>query len=166
MNANDVIRIGRSRERAASTTASAAVAPLRAQLLGELDDQDGVLAREADQHHEADLAEDVVDEPAQPCGQQRAQDRERHREQDDERQREALVLRREHQEHEEQAEPEDDQRLAARRAPPPSEMPDQSKPSSARQRLLRGRSPWPRSPGRSSSPGAGVPLISIERKRL
>ena len=28
-------------------------------LLGELDDQDGVLARQADQHHEADLREDV-----------------------------------------------------------------------------------------------------------
>ncbi len=28
-------------------------------VLGELDDQDGVLARQADQHHEADLREDV-----------------------------------------------------------------------------------------------------------
>ena len=93
MNASDVIRIGRSRMRAASTAASAIDQPARAQLLGELDDQNAVLRRQADQHHEPDLAVDVVDEPAPPLREQRAEDRERHRQQDDERQREALVLR-------------------------------------------------------------------------
>jgi hypothetical protein len=59
MKANDVIRIGRRRMRAASTAASTIGSP-RAQLLRELHDQDGVLAGEADQHHQADLAVDVV----------------------------------------------------------------------------------------------------------
>ena len=34
--------------------------PCSSQLAGELDDQDGVLGRQADQHDEADLREDVV----------------------------------------------------------------------------------------------------------
>src|SRR3546814_9152030 len=34
-------------------------------LLGELDDEDGVLRRQADQHDEADLSQDVVVEAAQ-----------------------------------------------------------------------------------------------------
>ena len=38
----------------------------RAQLLGELDDQNAVLRRQADQHHQADLAVDVVDQAAAP----------------------------------------------------------------------------------------------------
>ena len=55
----EVIRIGRSRHRAASTAASNRDAPSCCAVAGELDDQDGVLARQADQHHEADLHEDV-----------------------------------------------------------------------------------------------------------
>ena len=58
MNANEVIRIGRSRSRTASTAASAPAIAGLLPLLGELDDQDGVLARQPDQHHEADLRED------------------------------------------------------------------------------------------------------------
>ena len=50
MNASDVIRIGRSRMRAASIAASIDRQPPFAQLLGELDDQDRVLRRQADQH--------------------------------------------------------------------------------------------------------------------
>ena len=42
-----VIRIGRRRSVAASTTASSSASPLRAQLVGELDDQDAVLGDEA-----------------------------------------------------------------------------------------------------------------------
>ena len=103
MNANDVMRIGRSRMRAASTAASTIDMPLLAQLLGELDDQDRVLGREADEHDEADLAEDVVGEPAQQLGAQPAEDRERHAQQDDEGQDPALVLRGEHQIDEHQA---------------------------------------------------------------
>ena len=65
MNASEVIMIGRSRSRHASTVASCSGLPSRLQLLGELDDQDRVLARQADQHHEADLHEDV-DRPCRP----------------------------------------------------------------------------------------------------
>ena len=54
----DVIRIGRSRSRHASSVACAGASPGLVPLLGELDDQDGVLARQADQHDEADLRED------------------------------------------------------------------------------------------------------------
>ena len=59
MNANDVIRIGRSRSWHASSVASRRSTPAVALELGELDDQDRVLARQADQHDEADLREDV-----------------------------------------------------------------------------------------------------------
>src|ERR1700746_2489 len=64
-----VITIGRSRTRAASTAASNTLAPssLRSRgehavqlaVAGELDDQDGVLARQAHEHHKADLCEEV-----------------------------------------------------------------------------------------------------------
>ena len=59
MNASDVITIGRSRSRQASSVAWSRVSPSLAAVLGELDDQDRVLARQADQHHEADLSEDI-----------------------------------------------------------------------------------------------------------
>ena len=59
MNANEVIRIGRSRSRDASSVASNRGRPSWCSLLGELDDQDRVLARQADQHDQADLHEDV-----------------------------------------------------------------------------------------------------------
>ena len=59
MKANEVIRIGRSRSRHASSVASRRGTPASWLLLGELDDQDRVLAGQADQHHEADLREDA-----------------------------------------------------------------------------------------------------------
>ena len=74
------------------------------QLLGELDDQNGVLAGEADQHDQTDLAVDVVLQTAQPLRSEGAEDRHGHGEQDDERQHEALVLRGEGEIHDEQAE--------------------------------------------------------------
>ena len=59
MNANDVIRMGRSRRRAAARAAS-----LRTSLfifhLRELHDEDRILGRETDQHNQADLGKDVV----------------------------------------------------------------------------------------------------------
>ena len=58
MKANEVIRIGRSRSRQAPVSPRDASARARA-CLGELDDQDGVLAGQADEHDEADLREDV-----------------------------------------------------------------------------------------------------------
>ena len=59
MKANEVITIGRSRSRQASSVACAARLARLALLLGEFDDQDRVLAGQADQHDEADLREDV-----------------------------------------------------------------------------------------------------------
>ena len=59
MNANDVIRIGRSRVRAARTAASPAACTLLLRLARELDDQDRVLGGQTDQHDEADLRQDV-----------------------------------------------------------------------------------------------------------
>ena len=85
MKANEVIRIGRSRMRPASTRGLEDRQAALAQLLGELDDQDRVLGREADQHHEPDLAEHVVGEAAQQLRAEAADDGERHAEQDDER---------------------------------------------------------------------------------
>ena len=54
-----VITIGRSRTRAACTTASSRDC-LQLAIAGEFDDQDGVLARQADEHHEPDLGEHVI----------------------------------------------------------------------------------------------------------
>ena len=59
MKANEVIRIGRRRVRAAAIAASSPVEPLLLALARELDDQDRVLGRQADQHDEADLGQDV-----------------------------------------------------------------------------------------------------------
>ena len=77
--------------------------------LGELDDQNRVLRRQADQHDQPDLREHVVhvaraDEPArQPEAEVGAERRERRAEQHAERQAPALVLRGQNQEHEEDA---------------------------------------------------------------
>jgi hypothetical protein len=60
MNANEVIRIGRRRRRAPSSAASASGLPFLEFVLGELDDQNRVLGRQADQHHQSDLRVDVV----------------------------------------------------------------------------------------------------------
>ena len=61
-NAIEVIRIGRNRVSAALLRGFADRHARRAQLVGELDDQDRVLARQADQHDVADLGEDVGDD--------------------------------------------------------------------------------------------------------
>ena len=87
--------------------------PLSAQLLGELDDQNGVLRREADQHDEADLAVQIVLQAASPLRRQRAEHRERHAEQHDQRQDERLVLRGQRQVDEQQGDAEDAGRLPA-----------------------------------------------------
>ena len=55
----EVIRIGRSRRRQASIVASSVSLPCCFQVLGELDDQDRVLAGQPDQHHQRHLGEDV-----------------------------------------------------------------------------------------------------------
>ena len=81
---------------------------------GELADQDRVLRRQADQRHQADLEVHVVLQPAHPGEQQRAEDRERHRQHHRDRQRPLLELRGEQQEHDDQAGDEGDRRGAAR----------------------------------------------------
>ena len=154
MNANDVIRIGRRRMRADSIAASTIDRPALAQLLGELDDQDRVLRREADQQHQPDLAEHVVVEAAQQLRGQRAEHRQRHAEQDDQRQDERLVLRRQHQVDEQQAEAEDQAGLAARpplleRLPRPREV-EAGRQVRARQLLHRLAASGP-----SSAPAPG-----------
>ncbi len=60
MNAADVIRIGRSRSRLALIAALTGIRPSNSSCARELDDQDGMLCREADQDDQADLGEDVV----------------------------------------------------------------------------------------------------------
>ena len=60
MKAIDVIRIGRNRSRLASIAASMRLAPAEFELAREFHDQDGILRRQADQHDQADLREDVV----------------------------------------------------------------------------------------------------------
>ena len=57
--ANEVMTIGRNRWRAASCAESSEVIRAALVLDAELDDQDRVLRREPDQHHQADLAKDV-----------------------------------------------------------------------------------------------------------
>ncbi len=106
MKASEVMTIGRSRSRAASMAASAAVMPCAHVLGGELDDQDGVLGRQPDQGHQADLEIDVVFQPAEPGQQQGAADGERDRQHDADRQRPLLVLGGQDQEDHDQAEDE------------------------------------------------------------
>ena len=60
MKAKAVIRIGRRRSRAPRQRRVDERLALLVLVLGELDDQDGVLGRQADQHDQADLRVDVV----------------------------------------------------------------------------------------------------------
>ena len=60
MKANEVIRIGRKRARAASTADFDDRLAVGAQLARHLDDQDGVLGRQRDQQDQADLDIEVV----------------------------------------------------------------------------------------------------------
>ncbi|MNK93195.1 hypothetical protein D3C87_1133440 [compost metagenome] len=83
------------------------------QALGELDDQDRVLRRQADDGDQSDLEEHVVGHPAQGHGQHRAEYAQRHHQQHRGRDRPALVQRRQAQEHDQQRQPQKDRRLAA-----------------------------------------------------
>ena len=113
MNAKEVIRIGRRRRRQASSTAASGFEAFLLFILGELDDQNRVLTRQAHQYDQADLGEDVVvaarsDHPGN--GRQQG-----HRHDQDHRQWQApaFVLRREHQERQQYAEREHEQRGVA-----------------------------------------------------
>ena len=63
--ASEVMTIGRKRRRAALSAASVGALALEEALLREFHDQDRVLRRQADQHHQADLEVDVVLQAAQ-----------------------------------------------------------------------------------------------------
>src|SRR5471032_757074 len=85
-------------------------ASLHLQFTREFHDQDRVLGRQADQHHQADLREDVVVAAGQPHADQRRQDADRDNQDDRQRQRQAFVLRGQHQEHQQHADGEHPQR--------------------------------------------------------
>src|SRR5690348_87325 len=73
--------------------------PLILQLLCELDDQDGVLCRETDEHDEADLDEDVVVELCDHDARESREDAHWNDEQNRGREGPAFVLSGEHQEY-------------------------------------------------------------------
>ena len=73
------------------------------QFPGKFDDQDGVLAGQPDQHHQADLREDIVVAAGQPDAGQRGQDAHRDDQDHRQRQRQAFVLGSQHQEHQQHA---------------------------------------------------------------
>ena len=76
--ANEVIRIGRSRCRDGLLGRIDDAHPvLLLKLDAELDDQDRVLRLQADQHHQADLAEDVQRHVVEPQADHRAEHRQR-----------------------------------------------------------------------------------------
>jgi hypothetical protein len=74
MNANDVMRMGRRRNREPSTAASRIALPFFAFHLGELDDENGVLGRQPNEHDHADLGVDVQLEAARQHADHGAQD--------------------------------------------------------------------------------------------
>ncbi len=86
---------------------------LHFQLAGELDDQDRVLARQAHQHHQADLHEHVVVAAGQPHAGQRREHAHRHDQDHRQRQRPAFVQRGQHQEREQDRQREHHQRGVA-----------------------------------------------------
>ena len=99
MNANEVIRIGRSRSRDASSVASRGHS-LFLPLFGELDDQDGVLAGQPDEHDESDLRENVDFHSGQVQTGDRTKQAHGNNQDDRQGQRPALVLCGQDQEHE------------------------------------------------------------------
>ena len=84
------------------------VEAFRPLLGGELDDQDGVLRRQADQHHQADLEVDVVGHAADHHRRQGAEEGEGHGQDHRQGQGPLLVLGRQDQEHHDDAEAEGD----------------------------------------------------------
>ncbi len=83
-------------------------------MLGELDDQDGVLRRQAHRRQETDLEEYVVLEPAKPYGERCANQAYRNNEQHGERHRPAFVQCRKAEEYNEQRKRVKIRRLIAR----------------------------------------------------
>ena len=109
-----VIRIGRNRMPAARSIASRSRMAFLLQVVGELHDQDAVLADQPHQRDQADLGVDVQARAAEPKAhkEQGAGDRHRHRDQDDERVAETLEQRGERQIDDDQREAECEQEAA------------------------------------------------------
>ena len=112
MKANDVMRIGRKRSRAASMAASRSGTPRPRISLANSTIRMAFLAASPTTVIEADLEVDVARQTPKPDAEQRAQRAERNAEQHRERDGPALVLGREHQKHDYEAEPEDQSRLS------------------------------------------------------
>ena len=93
MNANDVIRIGRSRIRRPPAPHRRCHVPC-AFRPHEFDNQNRVLGRKADQHHQSDLRVDIEIEMAEVQSGEGAENRNRNGKQHRERQRPAFVERR------------------------------------------------------------------------
>ena len=100
--------MGRRRIRLASTAAWKQIPALRLKLGGKLHDQDRILGREAHQHHETDLGQDVHIRTVRPHAQDRGQKAHRHNEDDGERHAPALILRSQREIHEQNRKAEDD----------------------------------------------------------
>ena len=115
-------------------------------LLGELDDQDRVLARQADQDHEADLGEEAHVHAGQVHADERAEQAHRHHQDHRQRQLPALVLRRQHQEDEDHRQRED----AGRRVALPGAA---CRPARSSRRPSTAAIPGRRSPASARSPG-------------
>src|SRR5205807_1715594 len=86
---------------------------LGAQLLGEFDDQNGVLAGKADEHDQPNLAVDVILESAQSLRAQRSEQRYGHGEQHDKRQHVTFILRGERQVNDHESQRKQNERFAA-----------------------------------------------------
>ena len=145
------MRIGRSRMRQASIAAATRSLPSGLLIFGELDDEDGVLAGEADQHHEADLGQDIVVHAAQPDPGDGAEQTQGHDQNDGQRQHPAFVLRRKHQEDEQHADGKDEAARRCRRgfADTPGRSTQTPYHWAAPERPAV---PWWRWPGRNQSP--------------
>src|SRR5690606_26184631 len=83
------------------------VAPLQFEFTGELDDEDGVLARQAHQHYQADLHEDVVIAVYQPHAKQRSEQTHGHDQDHRQRHYPAFIQRGEYQARQQQGHRED-----------------------------------------------------------
>jgi hypothetical protein len=121
-----------------------AIPALRLKLRREFHNQDGVFGREADQHDEADLGEDVHVRPMRPHAQDRGQKAHRNNEDDGERKAPALILRRQREVNEQNRKAE-----------------DWCVSWYERSGIRKARSPMIWMPSPELTPGAVVPCISI-----
>ncbi len=131
MKASEVITMGRKRRCAAVQRRFDRALALGLQVLRELDDQDRVLRRQADDGDQADLEVHVVRIAAEQRRQHHAQHAQRHHQDHRERDGPAFVQRRQAQEHRQDREAVEDQRLVPASLFLARLMPVHSKPKPA-----------------------------------